>query len=186
MTLKDDFKLSQTQPTAYIDDGLKPVYKLTTRLGRSVETTTSHPFLTFAGWKKLSEISVGTKVAVPRIIPIFGNKIMRECEIKLLNVWPKPAERSERQREDEDRRQDDAPGWQAIEQKPYAWRNESDGNRREGEGAADGFSLPAERRMQRTEEETEGVRNDRSEAHHHACKGGDDHRPSGIVKGTFV
>ncbi len=84
LTLKDDFKLAQTQPSAYIDDGIKPVYKITTRLGRSVETTASHPFLTFAGWKKLSEISVGTKVAVPRIIPIFGSNLMRECEIKLL------------------------------------------------------------------------------------------------------
>jgi len=84
LTLKDNFKLSQTQPSAYIDDGLKPVYKVTTRLGRSIETTLSHPFLTFSGWKKLSELTVGTKIAVPRIIPVFGTQVMRECEVKLL------------------------------------------------------------------------------------------------------
>ncbi len=84
LTLKDNFKLSQTQASAYIDDGLKPVYKVTTRLGRSIETTLSHPFLTFTGWKKLSEITVGTKIAVPRIIPVFGTKVIRECEVKLL------------------------------------------------------------------------------------------------------
>ncbi len=84
LTLKDDYKLTQTQPSAYIDDGIKPVYKVTTKLGRSVETTLSHPFLTFTGWKKLEEIKVGTKIAVPRIIPVFGTKVMRECEVKLL------------------------------------------------------------------------------------------------------
>lgn len=84
LTLQDDFKLSQTQPSAFIDDGLKPVYKVTTKLGRSVETTLSHPFLTLTGWKKLEEIAVGTKIAIPRIIPVFGTETMRECEIKLL------------------------------------------------------------------------------------------------------
>lgn len=84
LTLKNDFKLATTQPSAYIDDGIKPVYKVKTRLGRCVETTLSHPFLTLSGWKKLAEIGIGTKIAVPRLIPVFGTKAMRECEIKLL------------------------------------------------------------------------------------------------------
>jgi hypothetical protein len=110
----------------------------------------------------------------------------KKCEIELPYVWSKPAERSERQREDEDRRQDDTPRWKAIEQEPDAWRNQGYGNRRECEGAADGFALPAKRRMQGIQEEAKGVRNDRSKTHHHACKGGSDHPPPSVVKGALV
>jgi len=84
LTLKDDFKLASTKPSAYIDDGIKPVFKVITRLGRSVETTITHPFLTLSGWKPLAEMGVGTKIAIPRLIPVFGQKQMRECELKLL------------------------------------------------------------------------------------------------------
>lgn len=84
LTLKDDFKFALTQPSDFIDDGLKPVFKVTTRLGREIETTITHPFLTLNGWQKLSEIKVGAKIAVPRIINIFGTETMRECEVKLL------------------------------------------------------------------------------------------------------
>ena len=84
LTLNDDLRLSITSPESFIDDGLKPVFKVTTRLGRTVETTITHPFLTISGWKKLSEIKVGQKIAVPRTIPLFGTQSLRECEIKLL------------------------------------------------------------------------------------------------------
>jgi hypothetical protein len=78
-------------------------------------------------------------------VPLATSPSTKKRETELPDVWSKPAERSERQREDEDRRQGDTPGWQAIEQKPYGWRNQSDGDRRESEGAADGFALPAKR-----------------------------------------
>jgi replicative DNA helicase len=84
LTLNDDLRLSITSPETFVDDGLKPVFKVTTRLGRTVETTITHPFLTISGWKKLAEIKVGQKIAVPRTIPLFGTQSLRECEIKLL------------------------------------------------------------------------------------------------------
>jgi replicative DNA helicase len=84
LTLDADLKLRWVAPSAFVDDGIKPVFKVTTRLGRSVETTLSHPFLTIGGWKKLEDIRVGSKVAVPRRIPAFGTNRLRECEVKLL------------------------------------------------------------------------------------------------------
>ena len=84
LTLGNDLRLSFTKPSAFVDDGIKPVYKVTTRLGRTVETTLAHPFLTISGWKRLEHISVGTKVAVPRTLPVFGTERMRECEVKLI------------------------------------------------------------------------------------------------------
>jgi replicative DNA helicase len=84
LTLGADYRLRFTSPTDYVDDGIKPVYRVTTRLGRVIETTLSHPFLTLDGWQPLHRVRVGDRVAVPRILNVFGNARMRECEVKLL------------------------------------------------------------------------------------------------------
>ncbi|HEX7243341.1 MAG TPA: replicative DNA helicase, partial [Longimicrobiaceae bacterium] len=84
LTLDDRLKLRMTEPSAFVDDGLKPVFRVTTRLGRSVEATAPHPFLTVGGWRRLEELSVGQRIAVPRRIDVFGTGEMRECEVKLL------------------------------------------------------------------------------------------------------
>jgi len=83
-TLRDDFRLARAQPSDHVDDGIKPTFQVTTRLGRRVETTLPHPFLTLDGWKPLAELREGDFVAVPRELPVFGTASMRECEIKLL------------------------------------------------------------------------------------------------------
>jgi replicative DNA helicase len=84
LTLTDRWRFEVTQPSAFVDDGEKPVYRVTTRLGRRIEATLVHPFLTIEGWKPLGEIEVGTRVAVPRRLDVFGTEEMRDCEIKLL------------------------------------------------------------------------------------------------------
>jgi replicative DNA helicase len=84
LTLGDDWKLTTVEPSVYVDDGIREVYRVTTRLGRQVEATLCHPFLTLDGWRPLSELRVGRRVAVPRVIEVFGNEPMRECEVKLL------------------------------------------------------------------------------------------------------
>jgi replicative DNA helicase len=82
LTLNDGYKLEITEPSAYVDDGEKPVFRVTTRLGRRIETTLTHPFLTVDGWKRLEEIQVGQHVAVPRRIGVFGNESMSNFEVK--------------------------------------------------------------------------------------------------------
>jgi replicative DNA helicase len=84
LALGDDWRFYQTQPSTYVDDGIKPVFRVTTGLGKYVETTISHPYLTINGWRKLSELKVGDKIAVPRRLDVFGTEIMRDSEIKIL------------------------------------------------------------------------------------------------------
>ncbi|MEJ6480529.1 replicative DNA helicase [Nostoc punctiforme UO1] len=84
LTLNNDWKFTFTQPCAFVDDGIKPVFRVTTRLGRSIETTITHPYLTIKGWQKLENLKVGDKIAIPRKIDVFGSHSMRECEVKLL------------------------------------------------------------------------------------------------------
>lgn len=84
LTLKDDWKFESIEPSAFIDDGIKPVFRLTTRLGRFIETTITHPYLTIQGWRKLSDLNVGDRIAVPRQINIFGQEIISTEKVKLL------------------------------------------------------------------------------------------------------
>lgn len=84
LSLHADWRLRFTSPTAYVDDGHKPVFRVTTRLGRVIETTASHPYLTPAGWRPLTELTVGQAIAVPRALPVFGREALPECRVKLL------------------------------------------------------------------------------------------------------
>jgi replicative DNA helicase len=84
LTLGGDLKLGWTRPSAYVDDGVKPVFRVTTRLGRTIKTTLTHPFLTVGGWRKLGDLSVGDHVAVPRCMPVFGNEPLGKHRVKLL------------------------------------------------------------------------------------------------------
>lgn len=84
LTLESNWQFSWTQPTVFVDDGVKPIYEVKTRLGRKIQTTLTHPFLTIGGWRSLGILKVGNKIAVPRRIKTFGNKTISEAKAKLL------------------------------------------------------------------------------------------------------
>jgi len=84
LTLDKTQKLKSISPTNYIYSGKQKVYKLTTKSGRSIEVTETHPLLTVHGWKKLKEISLGDRIAVPRILPVFGTSSLPIAHVKLL------------------------------------------------------------------------------------------------------
>ena len=84
MTVAGDGRLRMTSPSAYVDDGIKPVFRVRTRLGRSVDTTLTHPFLTLEGWKRLEDLQPGATIAVPRSMPVFGSEGLSEDRAKLL------------------------------------------------------------------------------------------------------
>jgi replicative DNA helicase len=84
LSLRHDGELAVTSPSAYVDDGRKPVFKVRTRLGREVRTTASHPFLTPDGWQPLLALREGDTVAVPRELPVFGHDPLPGAEVGLL------------------------------------------------------------------------------------------------------
>jgi len=84
LSLDGSLKLCQRTPSDFIDDGVKPVFRVTTRLGRQVTTTLTHPFLAVGGWTPLAGLRVGDRIAVPRTVPVFGSTAMRDCEVDLL------------------------------------------------------------------------------------------------------
>lgn len=46
--------------------GNKPLYRMKTRLGRTIRATGNHQFLTLRGWQRLDGLSTGTRIALPR------------------------------------------------------------------------------------------------------------------------
>jgi replicative DNA helicase len=64
--------------------GRKPVYRLTTRLGRTVRATANHQFLTVGGWRRLDELAPGMRLALPRQLPGPARATMRDEELALL------------------------------------------------------------------------------------------------------
>ncbi|MEO1403579.1 MAG: replicative DNA helicase [Cyanobacteria bacterium J06635_1] len=84
LTLNQRWRFELTEPSVFVDDGIKPVFRVTTRLGRQLETTLTHPYLTMQGWQPLSALSVSDRIAVPRQLPVFGKQPLPEHEVKLL------------------------------------------------------------------------------------------------------
>lgn len=68
----------------WIDSGVKPCFRVTTRTGRSVDVTGHHPFLTIYGWQPLHDIHVGDKIAIPRQLPVFGTEAPESDLVRLM------------------------------------------------------------------------------------------------------
>ncbi|MGB5960168.1 MAG: replicative DNA helicase [Coleofasciculaceae cyanobacterium] len=64
--------------------GTKPVIQLKTALGRSIRATGNHKFLTIDGWKRLDELSVGSRIALPRQLASSAVQTMSDAELALL------------------------------------------------------------------------------------------------------
>jgi replicative DNA helicase len=71
-------------PSAFVDDGVKPVYEVRTRLGRRIRTTLAHPFLTERGWVRLEDLREGERVATPCRLPWFGTERVPGAELVLV------------------------------------------------------------------------------------------------------
>ncbi|MDP3794831.1 MAG: DNA polymerase III subunit alpha [bacterium] len=69
LSLERNLKIKNRTVSDVISNGRKPVWKVTTRSGRSIKATANHPFLTPHDWQKLEDIPVGGKIAVPRMLP---------------------------------------------------------------------------------------------------------------------
>lgn len=84
-SLGPDLRLHATRVTRGFRNGVRPLFRLTTKLGRAVEATANHPLLTIRGWRQLDELAPGDRVAVPRTLPRTGpTQTMLDHEIVML------------------------------------------------------------------------------------------------------
>jgi intein/homing endonuclease/MoxR-like ATPase len=83
-SLQGDYRLRRQAPTDYMDNGVRPCYRVTTHLGREIEVTLNHPFLTIDGWMPLEVLRPGSRIAVPRALPFFGAAELSDAHVRLL------------------------------------------------------------------------------------------------------
>ena len=85
----ETWKLEPREVTKAFSTGYKPVYKMTTRLGRSIRATANHQFLTIHGWQRLDTLSVGTRIALPRHLE-GSNDFCQPNRVMAGNVYLRP------------------------------------------------------------------------------------------------
>ncbi len=67
-SLDEDWRMVPALLTEAFPSGAKEVFGLRLASGRQVEASANHPFRTVAGWKRLDELAVGSRIAVPRVL----------------------------------------------------------------------------------------------------------------------
>jgi len=76
-------KIEKAEVSNAFCTGTKPVYCLTTQLGRSIRATANHKFLTLDGWKRLDELKNKEHIALPRVVPTVSRHSMDDTELAL-------------------------------------------------------------------------------------------------------
>ena len=84
VSLNNNWKMELHTPSVYLDDGIKPIFEVTTSLGNRIKATAVHPLLTMDGWKRVEELRNGDRIAVPRKIAIFGESKLEDYQIVTL------------------------------------------------------------------------------------------------------
>lgn len=84
VTMTEDYKLSPHFTNEILDNGIKEVFRVTTKTGRHIDATGNHPFFTAKGWVAIDNLKPGDRVALAGNLGYFGHHEMNENEIKLL------------------------------------------------------------------------------------------------------
>jgi replicative DNA helicase len=80
----ETWQLDRRRVLRAFSTGRKPVYRLTTRLGRTIRATGNHKFLAFDGWRRLDDTYPGLRIAVPRSLPGPDAMMLTHSELALL------------------------------------------------------------------------------------------------------
>ena len=80
----ETWRLEPRVVTNAFSTGRKPVYRLRTRLGRTIRATGNHKFLSFSGWRRLDDLGPGARIALPRRTEGHGEPTMTAAEVALL------------------------------------------------------------------------------------------------------
>ncbi|HEU5377360.1 MAG TPA: replicative DNA helicase [Ktedonobacteraceae bacterium] len=80
----ETWRLESCKVTNAFATGRKQVYRLITRLGRTIRATANHKFLTMNGWLRLDELTTEMHLALPRRLPGPTQATMTDDELALL------------------------------------------------------------------------------------------------------
>ncbi len=81
-----DWRLQPVGVGAFLSQGTKPLYELTTDAGLKIRATANHPFRQLQGWTQLGDLRPGDRIAVAGEIPVFGRTALPDREATLLGL----------------------------------------------------------------------------------------------------
>lgn len=84
MSLNSMLKMEAATVSKIFPSGKKKVYKLTLKSGREVVASANHKFFRFDSWERLDALQAGDRLAIPRILPIIGNKKLSHNKLIVL------------------------------------------------------------------------------------------------------
>ena len=84
LSINNNLKIEEKERSEFFSRQVNRLLKIKLRSGKEIKLTPEHPLLTIRGWEEIEKLTIGDRIATPRILPAFGNKEMPEHEIKLL------------------------------------------------------------------------------------------------------
>jgi DNA polymerase-3 subunit alpha len=77
----DELSPTHARISAWVDNGIRPVYRLRLRNGTTIKATANHEFLTEQGWRRLDELDAGDFLATPRKLSLIGQgRVLNDLE----------------------------------------------------------------------------------------------------------
>ncbi|MEK6834919.1 MAG: LAGLIDADG family homing endonuclease, partial [Nanoarchaeota archaeon] len=84
LSLNDKLKICTSDKTEFFEREVDTLFQIKLRSGKEIKLTPEHPLLTIKGWKPAYDLGLGSRIATPRNLEVFGDDEMLEYEIKLL------------------------------------------------------------------------------------------------------
>ena len=84
ISLNENLKIETAEKSDFFSRTTNKMLRIKLRSGKEIKLTPEHPLLTIKGWEEAQKLGIGSRIATPRNMPVFGSKEMPEHEIKLL------------------------------------------------------------------------------------------------------
>ncbi|MDD5182471.1 MAG: LAGLIDADG family homing endonuclease [Candidatus Nanoarchaeia archaeon] len=84
VALNQILKLKTAEKTKFYVREANELLEIKLRTGRTIKLTPEHPLLTVKGWENACNLNVGSRVATPRELNIFGTEFLEDSKVKIL------------------------------------------------------------------------------------------------------
>ncbi len=85
LALNNTLKITSTNKTKFYVREVNELIKIELKSGKTIKLTPEHPLLTILGWENAKNLRVGSRIATPRRIDVFGSEHITDTETKLLS-----------------------------------------------------------------------------------------------------
>ena len=84
LSLDNNLKIHAAPKEGFYEREVSEILKIRLRSGKEIKLTPEHPLLTIKGWTEAKNLSVGSRIATSRKIPVMGNFLEEDAKIKII------------------------------------------------------------------------------------------------------